>query len=94
MLGALDRVVDRLDRTPIGDVRFLCWSPDGTHLASAGKNDIITIWKFYFHEANNHERSSAMDALQQKTSYSIRKRYAHPLERTYGRTFRKLAHIR
>lgn len=106
-MGALDRVVDIL-QLPDEDVRFLVWNPDGTQLATAGSDDVITIWKFCLKEEIINQRLkhkilkyALIPYNKKKSTYKcfnyksrIHQDSVHPIESGYGRTFRKWSRLR
>lgn len=107
VLGALDRVVDVL-QLPDEDVRFLAWNPDGTQLATAGNDDVITIWKFCLREEISSKRTERKNqkytlipnykekSKQKCATYKrrLKKGNIHPMESIYGRIFRKWSRLR
>lgn len=46
VMGSMNRVVDNLS-AHINTVNFLLWSPNGTHIATAGNDETLNIWNFF-----------------------------------------------
>ena len=67
VLADLSTVVDRLEAHS-GSVNFLCWSPDGAFLASAGVDEMLCLWNFLGAKTSQELRKRALQSNREAQS--------------------------
>lgn len=67
VLADLTSVVDRLE-AHTGSVNFLCWSPDGTVLATAGTDEMLCLWNFLGAKTSQELRRQALQSSREVQS--------------------------